>query len=74
MDSWRGVEVMLLCCLSLGSVLNLCLCLVRHSGKLQVLDRLLDKLLARGHRVVLFSQFTTMLGILQEYCDHKGFK
>ena len=39
-----------------------------------VLDRLLEKLFARGHRVVLFSQFTIMLDILQEYLDKSFYK
>lgn len=32
--------------------------IVQASGKMQVMDRLLTKLKAAGHRVVLFSQFT----------------
>lgn len=44
------------------------------AGKLQVLDRLLDKLKAKGHRVVLFTQFTLMLDILEDYCVQKGIK
>ena len=35
--------------------------LVGASGKLRVLDRLLVKLHAKGHRVVLFSQFASMV-------------
>ena len=31
------------------------------SGKMQVLDKLLSKLYAKGHRVVLFSQYTRTL-------------
>jgi SWI/SNF-related matrix-associated actin-dependent regulator of chromatin subfamily A member 5 len=38
--------------------------LVTASGKLTVLDRLLVRLKAAGHRVVLFSQFTSTLDIL----------
>ena len=41
--------------------------LVEASGKLAILDRLLGKLQAAGHRVVLFSQFTSMLNILEDY-------
>lgn len=29
-------------------------------------------LLARGHRVLLFSQMTQMLDILQDYMDYRG--
>jgi hypothetical protein len=41
--------------------------IVEASGKMAVLDRLLRKLAARGHRVVLFSQFARMLDILEDY-------
>jgi SWI/SNF-related matrix-associated actin-dependent regulator of chromatin subfamily A member 5 len=40
--------------------------------RLQVLDRLLVKLHARGHRVVLFSQFATMIDLLDDYCTLRG--
>jgi SWI/SNF-related matrix-associated actin-dependent regulator of chromatin subfamily A member 5 len=39
-----------------------------------VLDRLLGKLAARGHRVVLFSQFTIMMDVLEDYLSEKGYK
>ena len=48
--------------------------LVEASGKMQILDRLLKKLFANGHRVVLFSQFTTMLNLIEEYCVHRGWR
>lgn len=44
------------------------------AGKLSVLDRLLSKLKARGHRVVLFSQFTMMLDILGDYLEQAGYE
>ena len=39
--------------------------LVNASGKMMVLDRLLRELFKRGHKVLLFSQFTTMLDIIE---------
>ena len=39
--------------------------LVDASGKMMVLDRLLEELFRRKHKVLLFSQFTTMLDILE---------
>ena len=42
--------------------------LVTASGKMMVLERLLDALFARGHKVLLFSQFTTMLDIIEVRC------
>ncbi|KAI0072353.1 hypothetical protein K474DRAFT_1667957 [Panus rudis PR-1116 ss-1] len=41
--------------------------LVSASGKMMVLDRLLDELFKRGHKVLLFSQFTTMLDIIEDW-------
>jgi len=42
--------------------------LVNLSGKMMVLDRLLRELFKRKHKVLLFSQFTTMLDII-EVCE-----
>jgi ATP-dependent DNA helicase len=39
--------------------------LVNMSGKMMVLDRLLRELFKRKHKVLLFSQFTTMLDIIE---------
>jgi ATP-dependent DNA helicase len=39
--------------------------LVNLSGKMMVLDRLLRELFSRKHKVLLFSQFTTMLDIIE---------
>ena len=41
--------------------------IVTASGKMVVLDRLLSKLKKRGHRVVLFSQYTRTLDIIHDY-------
>ncbi|KAI6127160.1 SNF2 family DNA-dependent ATPase [Pisolithus sp. B1] len=41
--------------------------LVDCSGKMMVLERLLDELFARGHKVLLFSQFTTLLDIIETW-------
>lgn len=35
------------------------------SGKMMVLDRLLQELFRRKHKVLLFSQFTTMLDLIE---------
>ncbi|XP_026570284.1 lymphoid-specific helicase [Pseudonaja textilis] len=42
--------------------------LVKNSGKILLLDRMLPELKKRGHKVVLFSQMTRMLDILMDYC------
>lgn len=48
--------------------------LIAASGKLAVLDMLLRSLYEKKHRVVLFSQFTSVLDILDDYCTMRGFK
>lgn len=42
--------------------------LVNASGKLMVLDKLLPKLKEEGSRVLIFSQMTRMLDVLEDYC------
>lgn len=41
--------------------------LIPESGKLKKLDELLAELKNDGHRVLIFSQFTMVLDILEEY-------
>lgn len=49
--------------------------IVDASGKMMVLDRLLTELFKRKHKVLLFSQFTTMLDIIEDWaCELKGWK
>nr|XP_043622310.1 probable helicase CHR10 [Erigeron canadensis] len=43
--------------------------LVQASGKLMVLDQLLQKLRNSGHRVLLFAQMTHTLDVLQDYME-----
>ncbi|KAM8820274.1 chromodomain-helicase-DNA-binding protein 1-like [Eudromia elegans] len=47
--------------------------IVEASGKLYLLDKLLSFLYAGGHRVLLFSQMTQLLDILQDYMDYRGY-
>ncbi|KAG2496454.1 hypothetical protein HYH03_005678 [Edaphochlamys debaryana] len=47
--------------------------LVRGSGKLLLLHKLLPKLRAEGRRVLIFSQFVIMLNVLEDYCRCAGF-
>ena len=46
--------------------------LVEASGKLVLLDQLLKHLQAHGHKVLLFSQMTRVLDILQDYLGYRG--
>ena len=43
-------------------------------GKLQVLDQMVVKLTADGHKTLIFSQMTKMLDILGDYCSLKKWK
>ncbi len=48
--------------------------LITASGKMIVLDKLLMKLSNEKHQVLIFSQMTRMLDILEDYCNFRGFK
>ena len=41
--------------------------IIRTSGKVELLDRMLPKLKAAGHRVLMFTQMTKMMPILEDY-------
>ena len=40
-------------------------------GKLKVLDQMLEELMIRGHKVLVFSQMTRLLDILADYLNHR---
>jgi SNF2 family DNA or RNA helicase len=48
--------------------------LVNASGKFVLLDKLLPRLKADGHRILLFSQFKIMLDIIEDYLHLRDFK
>lgn len=48
--------------------------LVADSGKMTVLDPLLRRLKAEGHKCLIYSQFTRVLDILEDYCGKTGYK
>ncbi|KAE8744936.1 hypothetical protein FOCC_FOCC008436 [Frankliniella occidentalis] len=41
--------------------------IVQRSGKMQVLDAMLQRLKRNGHKVLIFSNFTKMLDIIEDY-------
>jgi SNF2 family DNA or RNA helicase len=45
--------------------------MIEASGKLQLLDKLLIKLKADNHRVLIFSQMKRVLDILEDYLHAK---
>ncbi|CAI6242685.1 unnamed protein product [Periconia digitata] len=48
--------------------------LITTSGKMMLLDRLLSKLKADGHRVLIFSQMVHMLDILTDYMKLRNYQ
>lgn len=48
--------------------------LVYNAGKMLVLDRLLKRLRAQGSRVLIFSQMSRLLDILEDYCLFREYK
>ena len=48
--------------------------LVKCSGKLVLLDKLLPRLQSNGHRVLIFSQFKIMLDIIEDFLHERKFK
>ncbi|KOB67046.1 putative helicase, partial [Operophtera brumata] len=48
--------------------------LILDSGKFRHLDEMLPRLQADGHRVLLFSQFTMMLDILEPFLTIRGYR
>lgn len=48
--------------------------LVYNCGKMVILDKLLPKLQEQGSRVLIFSQMTRMLDILEDFCHWRQFK
>ena len=48
--------------------------LIRSSGKVEILDQILPKLRLRGHRVLIFSQMTKLLTILENFLIYKNYQ
>ncbi|KAJ1938021.1 putative DNA helicase ino80, partial [Linderina pennispora] len=47
--------------------------LIRYSGKMAVLDKLLTRLKAEGHRVLLYFQMTKMIDLFEEYLAYRKY-
>ncbi|EKM61557.1 uncharacterized protein PHACADRAFT_248237 [Phanerochaete carnosa HHB-10118-sp] len=48
--------------------------LIENSGKMVILDKLLNSMKAKGSRALIFSQMSRMLDILEDYCLFRGYK
>ncbi|KAG1650708.1 Lymphoid-specific helicase [Nymphon striatum] len=47
--------------------------LINCSGKLHILDMMLKRLKTLGHKVLIFSQMTKLLDILEDFCNFKEY-
>jgi len=47
--------------------------IILNSGKILILDRLLKKIKEKGSRVLIFSQMTHMLDIIEDFLDYRGY-
>ncbi|XP_013786045.1 transcription activator BRG1-like isoform X1 [Limulus polyphemus] len=45
----------------------------RVSGKFELLDRIIPKLYAMNHRILLFCQMTTLMTIMEDYMNYRGY-
>ncbi|KAJ1450783.1 SNF2 family N-terminal domain-containing protein [Pelagophyceae sp. CCMP2097] len=48
--------------------------LVQNCGKFVLLDKLLKRLKERGHRVLVFSQMTALLDVLEDFMNMRGYE
>ena len=48
--------------------------MIHDSGKMSVLDKLLANLKCEGHRVLVYSQMTRMIDILEEFMAYRRYK
>lgn len=46
--------------------------LVAASGKLQLVDSMMRRLKEGGHRVLIYSQFTRVLDVLEDWLEGRG--
>lgn len=67
----KGVEQA--CTASLGPGEDINDTLIRASGKLVLVDKLLPKLKAGGHKVLIFSQMVRVLDILEDFLNYRNY-
>ncbi len=53
---------------------RICQMLIKSSGKLVLIDKLLPKLIAGDHKVLIFSQMVRVLDILEDYLNYRKYK
>lgn len=47
-------------------------CIYKSSGKFEFLDRIIPKLLLCNHKILIFSQMTRLMDVLEKYFHYKG--
>ena len=47
---------------------------IGNSGKFELLQEMLEQIISEGHRILLFSQFVSMLDIIKDWLETKGIK
>jgi chromodomain-helicase-DNA-binding protein 7 len=47
---------------------------VMNSGKMVLLDKLLPRLKAEGHKILIFSQMVKMLDLIAEFCEFRNYR
>jgi SWI/SNF-related matrix-associated actin-dependent regulator of chromatin subfamily A member 5 len=47
--------------------------IIEVSGKMQIVDKILEKNVKKKEQTLIFSQFTTTLDILEDYCELRGY-
>jgi SNF2 family DNA or RNA helicase len=47
--------------------------IIQSSGKFALLDQMLPKLKMAGHRVLMFTQMTAVMNILEDYFSYRGY-
>ena len=47
--------------------------MIQNAGKMVILDKLLRSMYEKGSRVLIFSQMSRMLDILEDFCHFRGY-
>jgi DNA helicase INO80 len=48
--------------------------MIHDSGKMTILDKLLANLKVEGHRVLIYSQMTRVIDLLEEFMGYRRYK
>jgi SNF2 family DNA or RNA helicase len=48
--------------------------MVRSSGKFEILDRIVPKIIQFGHKILIFSQFKKLIDVMCHFFTYRGIK